>query len=91
MIDAQDELRKLEETVTRKPRAKKAPEPPKFEAAGRLRLRQIRSGICTPKDQKATLKALGFRRLGQEVVREDLPEVRGMVRHVRHLVEIVKD
>jgi large subunit ribosomal protein L30 len=46
------------------------------------------SGICAPKDQKATLKGLGFRRLGQRLVREDTPAIRGMVRKVRHLVEI---
>jgi large subunit ribosomal protein L30 len=46
------------------------------------------SGICTPKDQKATLIGLGFRRLGQRVVREDTPSIRGMVRKVRHLVSV---
>jgi large subunit ribosomal protein L30 len=53
-----------------------------------LTLRWHGSGICTPKDQKATLKGLGFRRLGQRLVREDTPAIRGMVRKVRHLVEI---
>lgn len=56
-----------------------------------LTLRQVRSGICTPKKQKATLQGLGFRRLGQRVVRPDNPAIRGMVLHVRHLVEIVED
>ena len=56
-----------------------------------IRVRQIRSGICTPKDQKATLRSLGFRRHGQEVVRADDPSIRGMILKVRHLVEIVKD
>jgi large subunit ribosomal protein L30 len=54
---------------------------------GTLRIRQTRSGICTPRDQKATLRGLGFRRLGQEVVRPDEPAIRGMIRKVRHLVE----
>ena len=91
MIDAEKELRKLEETVSRKPRPKRAAQPEKAPDPGRLTLQQVRSGICTPKDQKATLRALGFRRLGQRVTREDRPEVRGMIRHVRHLVEIVED
>ena len=56
-----------------------------------IRVRQIRSGICTPKDQKATLRGLGFRRNGQEVVRPDDPAIRGMILKVRHLVEVVKD
>ena len=53
-----------------------------------LTLRWHGSGICTPRDQKATLKGLGFRRLGERLVREDTPAIRGMVRKVRHLVEI---
>jgi large subunit ribosomal protein L30 len=56
-----------------------------------IRLRQVKSGICTPKDQKATLKGLGFRRHGQEVVRPDDASIRGMILKVRHLVEIVND
>jgi large subunit ribosomal protein L30 len=58
------------------------------EGAGTLRIRLVRSGICTPKDQKATLRALGFRRREQEVVRADHPAVHGMIRKVRHLVEV---
>ena len=55
-----------------------------------LTLRLAKSGICTPKDQKATLRGLGFSRVGQRVVREDTPSIRGMVRKVRHLVSIEK-
>jgi large subunit ribosomal protein L30 len=62
----------------------------KKAGSDRVAIRQARSGICTPKDQKATLKGLGFRRLGQKVVREDTPAVRGMIRKVRHLVEVTK-
>ena len=54
--------------------------------SGRLTITQVKSGICTPKDQKATLVGLGFRRHGQKVVREDSPAVRGMIRKVRHLL-----
>ena len=56
----------------------------------RLTVRLVRSGICTPKDQKATLRGLGFRRLGQSVSREDSPAMRGMLRKVRHLVDVTK-
>ena len=62
----------------------------KKEGKDRLQIRQVRSGICTPKDQKATLRGLGFRRMGQEIVREDSPAVRGMIRKVRHLVAVSK-
>ena len=56
-----------------------------------IRVRQIRSGICTPKDQKATLRSLGFTKRGQVVVRPDDASIRGMILKVRHLVEIVPD
>ncbi|MEO8190972.1 MAG: 50S ribosomal protein L30 [Acidobacteriota bacterium] len=56
----------------------------------RLTLKLVRSGICTPKDQKATLRSLGLRRMGQQVERQDDASIRGMVLKVRHLVEIVK-
>jgi len=55
-----------------------------------LTLRLAKSGICTPKDQKATLRGLGFSRVGQRIVREDTPSIRGMVRKVRHLVSVEK-
>jgi large subunit ribosomal protein L30 len=58
---------------------------------GRLQVTLVRSGICTPKDQKATLRGLGFRRLGQTVVREDSLAVRGMIRKVRHLVDVTRN
>ena len=57
---------------------------------GRLEIRLVKSGICTPKDQKATLVGLGFGRLGGRVVREDSPAIRGMIRKVRHLVDVTK-
>ncbi len=69
----------------------KAPERAKKGAKGTVTLHWVRSGICAPRKQKATLHGLGFRRLGQRIVRPDDPAIRGMVRHVRHLVEIVKD
>lgn len=62
----------------------------KKDGGDRVTITLVRSGICTPKDQKATLKGLGFRRRGQQVVREDSPAIRGMVRKVRHLVEVTK-
>lgn len=54
-----------------------------------LKLRLAKSGISTPKDQKATIRALGFRWVGDVVERPDTPEVRGRIRKIRHLVEIV--
>ncbi|MDQ5872569.1 MAG: 50S ribosomal protein L30 [Acidobacteriota bacterium] len=71
------------------PRAKK-PRAAKSERRGVLRLRLARSKISTPVDQKATVRALGFRRVGQIVEMEDGPATRGRIRKVRHLVEILE-
>ena len=62
----------------------------KKSAAKTVTLHWVRSGICTPRAD-STLHGLGFRRLGQRIVRPDDPAIRGMVQQVRHLVEIVKD
>ncbi|MFQ5679397.1 MAG: 50S ribosomal protein L30 [Gemmatimonadota bacterium] len=59
----------------------------------RLRIRQVRSGIGSPVDQRRTLRALGLRHHQDVVVQEDHPAIRGMARKVAHLVvvEEVKD
>lgn len=54
----------------------------------KLRIKLVKSGIGYADDQKRTLKALGFRRLNQSVVRDDSPSIRGMIVKVRHLVEV---
>jgi large subunit ribosomal protein L30 len=54
-----------------------------------VRLRQVRSGIGFPVEMRETLRALGLRRMHQVVERRDTPEVRGMIRKINHLVEIV--
>ena len=60
------------------------------EVRGRLRIRMIGSVIGCPEKQRATVRGLGLRRLHQVVEREDTPAVRGMVKKVPHLVEIVE-
>ncbi len=86
MIDAEKELAKIAASAGKSAGTKGAGKPTR--PAGFLTLRLVRSGICTPKDQKATLRGLGLRRLGQRAVRPDAPAIRGMVHKVRHLVEI---
>ena len=53
-----------------------------------LRVTLERSGIGHPKDQKATVRALGLHRLHQTVTVADTPSIRGMLHKVRHLVEV---
>ncbi len=55
---------------------------------GKLRITWRKSAIGYSRDQKATVRALGLKRLGQTVVHEDNPAIRGMVFKVRHLVEV---
>jgi large subunit ribosomal protein L30 len=54
---------------------------------GRLRIKQIRSGIGRPGTHRATLKALGLKHQ-REVVHQDNPAIRGMIFQVRHLVQV---
>lgn len=55
-----------------------------------IKVQQIKSKIGTPKDQKATLVALGLRKISQVVEVEDTPSNRGMIRKVHHLVTVVE-
>ncbi len=52
-------------------------------------IKQVRSGIGTIPKQRATLKALGLRHINHVVTKQDTVQVRGMVKRVSHLVEIV--
>ncbi|HWO69942.1 MAG TPA: 50S ribosomal protein L30 [Actinomycetota bacterium] len=54
----------------------------------KLRVTQRRSVIDRPRDQKDTVRRLGLRRIGDTVVKEDRPDVRGMIAKVRHLVDV---
>jgi large subunit ribosomal protein L30 len=56
-----------------------------------IQIRMTGSVIGCPDGQRETVRGLGLRRLHQIVERPDTPEVRGMVRKVMHLVEIVAD
>lgn len=54
-----------------------------------IKVKQIKSRINAPKDQKATLLALGLRKISQVVEVEDTPSIRGMIRKVHHLVSLI--
>jgi large subunit ribosomal protein L30 len=58
------------------------------KASRHIRITWVRSSIGYSLDQKATVKALGLRRLGHSVVQPDNPSVRGMVEKVAHLVDV---
>jgi len=54
----------------------------------RLKVTQTRSRIGCQQNQRDTLRSLGLKRLGDVVVKEDRPEIRGMVATVSHLVAV---
>jgi large subunit ribosomal protein L30 len=54
----------------------------------RLKITQTKSGIGYQKNQKETLRSLGLKRMHDTVVKEDRPEIRGMVATVTHLVTV---
>jgi large subunit ribosomal protein L30 len=54
----------------------------------RLKVQQQRSTIGCKKNQRDTLRTLGLKRIGDVVVKEDRPEIRGMLLAVRHLIVV---
>ena len=54
----------------------------------KLNITWIKSDIGYVKDQRKTLKALGFHRLNQTVTHEDCRSIRGMINKVKHLVRV---
>jgi large subunit ribosomal protein L30 len=53
-----------------------------------LKVTQIKSKIGGNSAQRNSLRTLGLHRIGDVVVREDRPEIRGMINAVRHLVTV---
>ena len=55
-----------------------------------IKIKQIRSKIKRPADQKRTLEALGLRKIGQVVEHKVTPSIEGMIKKVEHLITIIK-
>lgn len=54
----------------------------------KIKITQVKSTIDRPKDQKATIVALGLGRISKSVVVENTPQIAGMVNKVNHLVKV---
>ncbi|WP_031510580.1 50S ribosomal protein L30 [Streptomyces megasporus] len=54
----------------------------------RLKVTQVKSYIGSKQNHRDTLRSLGLKRVNDTVVKEDRPEIRGMVHTVRHLVTV---
>ncbi len=57
---------------------------------GTIQRKWVRSAICSPVKHKKVVKGLGFTRLNQVIVRPDTAAIRGMVKKIPHLIEIVE-
>ena len=53
-----------------------------------IKVTQVKSGIGTKPNQRQTLRSLGLKRIRDVVVKEDRPEIRGMIFTVNHLVKV---
>jgi len=53
-----------------------------------LKVTQIKSKIGAKKEHRDSLRSLGLHRIGETVVKQDRPEIRGMIKAVRHLVTV---
>ena len=54
----------------------------------KIQVTQIKSGIGRKQNQRNTLRSLGLKRIGDVVVKDDRPEIRGMVESIPHLVTV---
>jgi len=58
-------------------------------AEAKIRIKLVRSPICTPDKHKRIVRALGLRKLNQVVEKPDTPAFRGMVAKVPHLLSVI--
>lgn len=54
----------------------------------RLKVSQVKSVIGRAQNQRDTLRSLGLKRIGDVAVKEDRPEIRGMLATVTHLIKV---
>ena len=62
----------------------------KWILMSKIKIKQVRSRIGRPKDQKRTLDALGLRKINNVVEHNSTPQIMGMINKVEHLVTIVE-
>jgi large subunit ribosomal protein L30 len=70
------------------PRRGPATTEPNTLTEGRVRIKQVRSGIGQTERMRATLRSLGLRHHQDEVIHQDSPSLRGQIKQVRHLVKV---
>ena len=55
-----------------------------------IKIKQVKSKIRRPKNQKSTLEALGLKRIGHVVEHKKTPSIEGMIMKVKHLITIIE-
>jgi large subunit ribosomal protein L30 len=58
---------------------------------GKIKIKLVRSPICTPEKHKSIVRALGLRKMNQVVEKPDTPGFRGFVKKIPHLLALVED
>ncbi|KGG81020.1 50S ribosomal protein L30 [Caloranaerobacter azorensis] len=56
----------------------------------KIKIKLVRSKIGKTQKQKRTIEALGFKKVGQIIEKEDTPQIRGMIQKVSHMVEVIE-
>jgi large subunit ribosomal protein L30 len=74
--------------VWHRSRGPKTTPKPLSEAAGDIRIKQVRSGVREPARMRETLRVIGLRHHQDEIVRPNSATIRGQLKRVRHLVEV---
>ena len=54
-----------------------------------VKIKLVKSPIGKPENHKRTVKALGSSKVGQVVEKNDTPQIRGMINHISHMVELI--
>ena len=60
-------------------------------AEGKIKIKLVRSPICTPEKHKIIVRSLGLKKLNRVVEKPDTPAFRGMVAKIPHLLQIVEE
>ncbi len=56
----------------------------------KIKIKLVRSLIGRPEKHRRTIEALGLRKIGQVVEKEDTPQIRGMIEQVSYMVEVIE-
>lgn len=54
-----------------------------------IKIQLKKSPIGKPENHRKTVKALGFKKVGQVIEKQDTPQIRGMIKHINHMVEVL--